>query len=242
MLRIAQITDLHLNEEGTEPLGLDNRARFLSVLNAARATQPDLYFLTGDFSMDKPDRAAIEWLREQLRDLGAPVHILSGNHDNTPMLREVFNYPNSTDDTLDYTFSLHDLDVIAMDSGAGEMRPNQLAWLQQQLIRASRPVLFIHHPPLPVGSRFMDRKHSLRNHQPLLDLLTSMEQPIPIFCGHCHAALCTKYRNLTINVAPPTSFFIDPLSEEFRQLDLPPAYQLIEYEDERYSVMPQYVM
>jgi len=240
-LLIAQLTDLHLGSTEALHLGLNNRRRFLNALAAARAHHPDLLFLTGDLSLRDPDPIACHWLAEQLRELGTPVYFLAGNHDDPRMLREIFQLPGALTQSLDYSFQREGLDIIALDTSMGELQPGQLAWLAQQLAVCNNPVIFMHHPPGKVGSAYMDQNHALRNAQPLLDILFADGRPIDIFCGHYHLALTTTLRNLTIHVAPPTSFSIDPRRSEFAFEALPPAYQLISWRDEQLAVMPRYL-
>lgn len=228
LLRIAQITDLHLGREGEHYMELDLRGRFLRVLEEAKANQPDLYAFTGDFSLNRPTQESVSWFKAQLTTLNAPYFVLAGNHDDRQMLRRTFHLKGAAKDSIDFVVHRRGQDLIVLDTSTGELQPSQLAWLQAQLGRGGQPVIFMHHPPLPLGTPFMDKNHGLRNYQPLLDILVTYQREIPIFCGHYHADLNATFQNLNIYVAPPTSFFINPKAEEFQQDDFSPAFQLIE--------------
>ncbi len=240
-MRIAQITDLHLTESPHTPfLGLDNHQRFLQVLAVAKALQPDAYVLSGDFSAQAPSLNSLYWLREQLRSLQAPWYLLAGNHDNRAMLRDVFSLPGSADAPLDYTFTVANQNLIAIDSSASELSPSQLIWLEEQLALPATIGLFIHHPPIPLGCAFMDRKHALKNSAALQAVLAKQPVAIPIFCGHYHTGTTATLHQMTVHACPPTSFHIDPMAESFVQRQLPPAFQLIRYEAGQLSVLPYY--
>lgn len=241
-MRIAQITDLHLTESPHTPfLGLDNHQRFLQVLAAAKALQPDAYVLSGDFSAQAPSRSSLLWLREQLQTLEAPYYLLAGNHDNSAMLREVFSLPGQADAPLDYTFTVADQRLVAIDSSAGELSPSQLVWLQDQLAKPATVGLFIHHPPILLGCAFMDLKHPLRNTAALQGILANQKKMLSIFCGHYHTGTTATHHRITVYACPPTSFHIDPMAESFVQRPLPPAFQLIRYESGQLRVLPCYV-
>lgn len=240
MLRIAQITDLHLGEPGEHYLDLDLRGRFRSVLKEAQRWEPDLYAFTGDFSLHDPTEESVLWLKEQIDALNTPYFILAGNHDDREMLRAIFRLKGAAADSIDFVFHLKGQDLVVLDTSSGELQPGQLAWLQGQLTRGGQPAIFMHHPPLPLGMPFMDNKHALRNFQPLLDILVTYQREIPIFCGHYHADLNASFHNLRIYVAPPTSFFINPQAEEFQQDFMKPGFQLIELEQGAAAVQSVY--
>lgn len=243
MLRIAQISDPHLGQANEIYLGLDNRQRFLNALNAARTHQPDAYFFMGDYSLHDPDLAVCKWMQEQIVDLDAPAFFLAGNHDDANLLKQAFPSLKelASNQTLDYTFRLSELDFIVIDTSQKILTKNQLIWLAKALQEAHNPVLLIHHPPLPLGIPFMDKKHLLQNHDEVLQLLLSYENTLQIFCGHCHSSVTRVHQNLRVNVAPPTSFYINPIASVFVQDDLPPAYQILSYKAGEFTIEPHYV-
>ncbi|MEM9837031.1 MAG: metallophosphoesterase [Bacteroidota bacterium] len=240
MLRIAQITDLHLGKADENYLNLDLRARFLRTLNAAVAAKPDLLFLSGDYSLHEPDEETVKWLFAQLNQRDIPYRVLAGNHDDRSMLRSIFRLPGSPDDTIDYNMSFGERDIIVLDTSSGELQPSQLAWLQGQLARGMNPMLFMHHPPFPLGVPFMDNKYPLQHPEPLLDILFTYNQQIPVFCGHYHVDINVKFNNLIVYVAPPTSFFISRTAQEFEQVKSAPGFQLIYVDAQEVQVESRY--
>ena len=220
--------------------GRDHRARFLQTLAEAKACAPDAFFFMGDYSLAEPDVEVIQWLKEQLSTIKQPIHWLAGNHDETAQLKSILNLSKGQADTLDYTAKIGHLDIIALDSSKKRLSTEQLVWLRRQLEVAQNPMLFIHHPPILMGAKFMDRRHALENHVDLTQILLDYGKPILVFCGHYHSALTATYRNVTVCVVPPTSFAISPTTEEFEYDSRPPAFQLLMYEKDRYTASVKY--
>lgn len=241
-MRILQITDLHLTESpGQNFLGLNNHDRLQRVLAAAAHLSPDAYVFSGDYSAQMPSRGSLLWLREQLQKITQPVYLLAGNHDDTPMLRSVFELSGQAAAPLDYTFQLGTAHFLALDSSQGELSATQLSWLQQQLTTQPIQAIFMHHPPMPLGCAFMDAKYPLKNTAPLQTILRGRGSLLPIFCGHYHTGLTATDGKLLVHSCPPVSFHIDPNAPDFQQRDLPAAFQLIQYEGGHFSVIPYYV-
>lgn len=240
LLKVAHITDLHLGEPDEIYLGLDHRQRLLSVLAEAAAQQPDFYVLGGDYSMHDPNPDACRWLKSQLDGLAAPYYLLAGNHDDTQQLAEIFEL-TLRNNYLEYVKETAHHRHIFLDSCKGTVTEEQMNWLGKQLDTDLALVLWMHHPPCPVGANFMDRKHSLRNWSPLMEQLESIGQAISVFTGHYHANLRFREGNVSINVCPPTSFYISPAAATFQQEHYAPAYQLVYFGENRELVVPRYV-
>ena len=104
---------------------------------------------------------------------------LSGNHDlGTPLVRALANEGRDADlraDLLDDQLDLGDWSIIAIDThvdGAegGYVAPAALARLREQLTRSDARFVIVvgHHPPLPIGTPWLD-KGCIRNGAELLD-------------------------------------------------------------------------
>lgn len=242
MFKVVHITDPHLGPAGELYAGLDNRARFLRVLGAARKHRPDLYVFGGDYSQNEPDLAACRWLKAQLDTINTPYCVLAGNHDDPDHLNDVFGL--SPERPLPrYRAHRRELDGrthFFLDSATGRIGETQLRWLGESLATAPRPVIWLHHPPALMESHFMDRKHALADAKALQKQLAP-HGLIPVLCGHYHANLRRTVANLLIHVCPPTSFYIDPTATSFRQEEYPPAYQLALFGNDREVVLPYYV-
>lgn len=241
MHKVAHITDLHLGSPGEQYLGLGLRERFLKVLASAKQHQPDFYVFGGDYSLHSPDAEACQWLCNQMTTLDRPYFILSGNHDQSAMLADIFGL-SLQEGQLRYTFHHKGTNHIFLDSSLGFVAGDQLRWLREQLQADQRNIIWMHHPPQLMGVPFMDLNHPLRQRAPLLEVFANHQKPLKLLCGHYHAALQLNHRNLQIHVAPPTSFFINTTCETFEQDDYPAGYQILLLgANDRSMVVPLYV-
>ncbi len=71
-------------------MGLDVNSRLQRVLEHAATSNPDAYFLTGDFCAQEPEQDIYHQLRVVLDKLGKPYYLTPGNHDDRGMLRNAF--------------------------------------------------------------------------------------------------------------------------------------------------------
>jgi DNA repair exonuclease SbcCD nuclease subunit len=241
MHKVAHITDLHLGSPGERYLGLALRERFLKVLASAKQQQPDFYVLGGDYSLRSPDAEACQWLCKEMNKLNCPYFILSGNHDKSCMLADIFGL-ELQGGQLRYAFQYKGINHLFLDSSLGFVAGDQLRWLRERLQPDQRSIIWMHHPPQLMGMPFMDLNHPLRQRAPLLEVFADHPRPLTLLCGHYHAALRLNHGKLQIHVAPPTSFFIDTTCETFEQDDYPAGYQILLLgSNDRSMVVPLYV-
>lgn len=210
-------------------MGLDVERRFAAVLEDARKMAPDAYFMTGDFCAHDPVAAVYRRLKAMLDRLDAPYHIIAGNHDDREMLRTTFGLSGAGASPIYYRQSIGGQPFLFLDTSPGLLEPIQLAWLARQLRRHPGADLIMHHPPVPLGVKFMDTKYPLRETDQLYDLLTGDGRRRRIYCGHYHSARVVTHRNLEVYLCPPTSFFIDPAADEFTLRERNPGYQYLEW-------------
>ncbi|MBC6994431.1 metallophosphoesterase [Neolewinella lacunae] len=230
-LRIVQITDLHLLPDGEELMRLDVNGRLLRVLRHAREYNPDAYFLTGDFCATLPRQEIYHAMRQMLDGLGKPYYITPGNHDDRAMLRNAFYLEGHGQEPIRGLVRVQDKNFLFLDTSRGFIDGEQVEWLEMALRQFPAAEIVMHHPPIPMGVRFMDHAYPLRETDQLLRVLTYDGHPRRVFCGHYHSGRTVAYRNLHVHLCPPTSFFIDPVAPEFQQIDLPPAYLQLEWND-----------
>ena len=231
-LRIAQLTDPHLLlPPGNQLMGLDTLDRFRRCLAAAVAARPAALFLTGDFCAQEPDPAVYAWLRPRLDETGLPYYLLAGNHDDRRALRQSFDLPGAGNEPIHYTTELAGHHFVCLDSSPGELDGDQLPWLDAQLRAHPAAFVFVHHPPAPLGVRFMDEHHPIRDGGALLRAL-SEHGPRHVFCGHYHAGRDVhRPDGITVHCCPPTSFHISPDPADFHLDPLAPAWRLLELTD-----------
>lgn len=223
-------------------MGQDVNARLDSVLTHALAHQPDAFFLTGDFCAAEPIQEIFHALRARLDRLNVPYYITPGNHDDRVMLRNAFYLEGHNYEPIRGLVRIKDHNFLFLDSSPGTVDGNQAEWLASALETYPDAAIVIHHPPVPMGVIFMDNTYPLRQTDKLLAVLTADNRPRRVFCGHYHSGRMVKWKNLEVHICPPTSFFINPDSHEFKQDMLPPGYLMLEWPNEGgFRVIQHYV-
>ena len=97
-LSILQITDLHIQPNLEDHfLGINTEHYFHRVLELAFSKEPsiDLILLTGDLAQD-PCLASYQRILNRLNAVNTPGIFLPGNHDDYPLMQQVFNTPKMT--------------------------------------------------------------------------------------------------------------------------------------------------
>ncbi|MDX1379687.1 MAG: metallophosphoesterase [Xanthomonadales bacterium] len=153
--RLLQVSDCHLlpGADGRYR-GLPALASLERVLEAGQRWRPDAWLFSGDLSEDASP-ASYDLLSESLRDIGADVLVLPGNHDDPEQLagrfpRGPWQGPCAVE--------AGGWRIVMMDSTvpgdpAGAFDTSQLDALDAELAGTRAPVLVaLHHQPLPVGS------------------------------------------------------------------------------------------
>lgn len=229
LLRIVQISDLHLLTPGELLMDLDVEERFRNVLRTAERYRPDALFLTGDCCAHEPNEEVYDRIRPLTDAFPAPLFTIPGNHDDRVMLRRAFPLPGAGDDPIHFHARIGSRDFIFLDTSEGMIDVDQLSWLEGMIRQFPAGDIVMHHPPLACGVEHMDAKYPLRNNGPLLDLLLEDGRQRRVFCGHYHSARAVAFQNLNVYLCPPTSFFIDPRGERFQLLHRPPGFHLLEW-------------
>ncbi len=231
MLKIAQITDLHIGQAGEDTYGVDVRQNFLSILADLRGHDPDHLVVSGDLCYRDGEPEIYHWIKEQLDHTGLPYELLSGNHDSPQMLAEAFSLEaDLTGGELFYTRNWKDHSVIFLDTTPGTLSDQQLEWLEGELAKLSgTAVIFMHHPPLLAGVQFMDQRHPLRNREAVCEVLHKYPAAIHIFTGHYHSEKSIQEQNIFVHITPACFFQISPFSNEFAVDHYRIGYRWIEW-------------
>jgi 3',5'-cyclic-AMP phosphodiesterase len=238
--RIIQITDLHLFADPTAELkGICTRERLERVLAALREelSRAELLIVTGDLAHDERLETYAA-LRELLADWFPRVRVLPGNHDDRGFMRQVFgDIVLAAGERNVFVESAGKWRLIGLDSQipvavAGELGLTQRGWLEEQLIASPQPtVLFLHHPPVGVGSSWLDEIR-LSDAPALWQLLDRFPQ-VKIFCtGHIHQEMMVRHSLTVVLTTPSTAVQFRPETESLVVDDLPPGYRILELEDD----------
>ncbi len=217
MPRIVQLTDSHVTARGRLWKGqVDTAARLKSLVAAVNALSADLVIHTGDVVEMGPlpeGPAEYDQAAQILAELRAPLRILPGNHDGRAAMRAAF--PDQVWEGapfLNLSLDLDGLHVIGLDSvvegqTSGAFPATQRNWLSGRL--DDRPTLiFLHHPPCPMGLPFMDG-FAFDGGEALAATLAGRDV-LQLACGHVHCDVAMHWAGTLVAAAEPSSVLIPP--------------------------------
>ncbi len=240
-MQICQLTDLHVRPVGkpanrvVETNVFTERAfRAVARLNP----RPDIVVITGDLTECGLDAEYANVARLIRKWLSMPVFVIPGNHDRRGNFREGLKHlPGVTTDPTYVQFAVEDyavrlvmLDTLVPGSGHGELRPEQLEFLDRTLAAApDKPTIIgMHHPPFVCGIAHMDRIN-LRNTEQFTAVIARHRQVERIICGHHHRPIVTRVAHAIASISPSVAHQVemsfdpqDPGAFNFE----PPAFQL----------------
>jgi Icc protein len=230
-LTVVQLSDTHLLASPTGALrGYATERLLRAVLGElSRASPgPDLLILTGDLVHDGSE-AGYQRLAHQVAGVGAPTTAwVPGNHDDPERMADVL-----AREGLPWTRSLRlgDWEHLFLSThlpGAdyGELAPGELEALAESLQGPGPPhlLVWLHHPPVPVGSRWLDAL-GLTNASALGDLLAGRGRVRGIVCGHIHQAFAGELAGIPVWGSPSTCMQFQPFTEELTFDTRPPGYR-----------------
>ncbi len=238
--RIAQITDTHIGKEGEYPYGVDVRANFMRILEDIGAFRPDLIVHTGDLVFRDPDAGIYRWIKRQLDRLSIPYYAISGNHDDSAVMKEVFALPGELRSGRWYAAMVKEgVQLLFLDSGVGDIDEGQLRWLGDRLHEGvDAHVVFIHHPVLEAGVPYMEANYRLANQEQLRKVLGRAEAEVYVFCGHYHVHRTSAQGRIHQHITPSCFFQIDAQREDFGIDHYRIGWRMIEWQE---GVLRHYV-
>lgn len=214
LIRIAQISDLHVKPKGALAYGrVDTAAaldRLVAALNAL-APAPDAIVATGDL-VDGGTAEEYAHLLELLAPLRPPLLVCPGNHDARAPLRAAFpGQAFAGTEAVNTMADIGGVRVALLDSSVpgrpeGHLDAETLAWLDAALTGAgARPALvFLHHPPFAAGIWHMDRQN-LTNAAELESVLARHANSRLVGCGHVHRFVATTLAGIPAMICPGAS-------------------------------------
>lgn len=236
---IAVIGDPHIPRASVDSLKLFQSDVFLErAVEDVNARSVDTVLFVGDLTMDGFDEE-YDRFDDVVEPLDVPWVAIPGNHDvwktyddhDSPPI-EVFE-ERYTPDGLPFTIEQGDLDVIALDSSSDEdvndthdglVSADQVAWLDDQLHRATNPIVTLHHALPSMLDQFKAYREAvdpdlgtppvLQDPEPLVDTLLEHDVQL-VLTGHLHIPSIAEIDSLREVNAPATSTF-------------PPAYLVLE--------------
>ncbi len=193
----------------------------------AQGWPADCAVVTGDLVHDD-SAAAYARFRDALSTLDMPVYCLPGNHDVPDLMREVCSVP-----PFSYCFTaeagnwlLAAVDSYLAGTAGGAITEAEMRRLTDA-VRASdaRHVLVcLHHPPVPMGSAWLDSV-GLENGEEFLQQLGESGRVRAIVFGHVHQAYDAYHDGIRVLATPSTCRQFLPNSDDFAVDTRPPAYR-----------------
>jgi len=229
--RLLQVTDPHLfGDESQTIYGVTTAVSFRKVLAEAFAPgtpRPDAILVTGDIA-DDHTAAAYANFRRALQPYGLPVYCLPGNHDEPDLMTGLVNSDGfQYGGTAEFgAWSAVFIDTHVHGRPEGRVIPAELARLEAALASfGERPVLVcLHHPPLPVGSAWLDGV-GLRNASEFLAVIERHPAVRVVLGGHVHQSFEQVQRGVLMLATPSTCAQFTPLTERCVMDLKPPGYR-----------------
>jgi len=230
---VLHLTDPHLFAEADG--SLRGRVTFDSlqeVLGHIRrsAWNADLVQVTGDIVQDYTREAYLRF-RDAMTALNKPVYCVPGNHDARSVMREVlgrepFYYCNSAEAGK---WLIAGVDSCIEGHAAGHVEESELDRLDRLIADtpADHVMVCLHHPPVAVGSTWLDEV-GLRNGEHFLQRVASSGKVRLVIFGHVHQAFEGGYKSMRILGTPSTCRQFALGSDSYSLDDNPPAYRRIE--------------
>ncbi len=230
---VLQITDMHLfsNPEQTL-LGVNTDASFNAVVDHINEhhADPDVILLTGDLSQDET-MPAYERIADKLKRFHCPKYWIPGNHDDSDYINKVFGRHNiqSQKHVIIDNWQFILLDSKKLNAVEGHLTDDQFILMEDAL--GSYPehhaMIFMHHQPLPVGSRWLDNL-MLTNADAFWDAIDPFHNIRAVICGHVHQEHEARRGNVMFYSTPSTCFQFTRNSDPFGVEPLMPGYRAIE--------------
>ena len=207
---IFQLSDPHIGATWADG---DPVAGLRAAVEAARRLpdDPDAVLMSGDLADNAAD-GEYELVHGLLAQLGAPVYVLPGNHDDRDTLRRHFDLPGETGTPVQYTADLGPLRLVVLDSTRpgevrGELDADRLTWLDTELgVAPDRMTLVaLHHPPVSTGIAAWDEIGLPADDRRALGaVLQRHPQVRRVVAGHVHRAIAGELSGRAVLAVPST--------------------------------------
>jgi Icc protein len=232
-LRVLHLTDPHLFADLYGELrGTVTADSLQSVIDhySVAGWRAHRVLVTGDLIHDD-SAEAYERFRDLLLPLKLRIHCIPGNHDVRDLMRPVCERPPFSycawEEIGDWL--LIGLDSCLSGEAGGAVSKDELDRLSDVVVRsaAKHIMVFLHHPPIPMGSKWLDSV-GMANGEEVLERLRTLKRVRALVFGHVHQEYDDVYEGIRILATPSTCRQFKPGSEKFAVDDKPPAYRHIE--------------
>lgn len=192
--------------------------------------QADIAVVTGDLIQDDSPGAYVHF-RDMLSELEIPVHCVPGNHDIRALMRSALAEP-----PFHYCASIElgEWLVVGIDSCINEYAGGSVSEAEFERLdtaieqsAAQHVMVCLHHPPVAMGSRWLDTVGLDNGEETLQRLSASGKVRLAVF-GHVHQDHDAEYAGIQIIATPSTCSQFAVGSDEFAIDDNPPAYRRLQ--------------
>lgn len=185
--------------------------------------------ITGDLIQDGSPEA-YERFRDLLLPLNLRMHCVPGNHDVRNLMQAVCVRPPFSYCAKEeiHNWLLLGLDSCISNDAGGEIGLEEIERLERiaSHSNASHIAIFLHHPPVPLGSTWLDTVR-MRNGEELLAKLQAIGKVRLLVFGHVHQPYDAEHNGIRIVGTPSTCRQFEPGSDDFAVDERPPAYRRI---------------
>ena len=231
-VRVLHVTDPHLFGDAESSLrGTVTHASLSAVIDDIRQRDwpADFVAMTGDLIQDDT-AAAYDRFRELMAPMDLPVYCVPGNHDVRPLMRQALAAPpfHYCASVRKGNWLITGIDSCLDGDAAGRISDRELQRLADILSTtdAEHVAVCLHHPPLPVGSLWLDQV-GLQNGDEFLRLASDAGLVRAALFGHVHQEFDEQHGSIRIIGTPSTCRQFQPGSDDFALDDNPPAYRQV---------------
>ena len=229
ILKIGQLSDIHIGENEELVQGIDVRANFEHALNSESMSGLDLLVLSGDLANEEAEPGGYRFVADRIAKLDVPVCIIPGNHDHVEVMQRFFDIEVHGGKCF-YRYDIAGRSMFFLDSACGTVSQEQLEWLKDEVPKVDGEVLlFMHHPPCFCNHRFMDMRYYLKNMLEVQETLSGFKNLHHVFCGHYHHEFELRMGEIEVHVAPSTQMQIDPNKPYFNLKSTKPGWRVIKW-------------
>lgn len=212
-IRLLLLSDCHLfGSKDRELFGVNTCHTLTRVCREAVRESPDiaLTIVTGDISEDGTARS-YRLFREITKDLPRPVIWMKGNHDDFSVIPHEIAQEKLKTSWTDGGWKLIFLDTSIPGRDEGELGPGETDRLRAFLEsgKGSHILIFQHHPPVEVGSAFIDLL-GLQNREPWWELVGRYGEVKGVVSGHVHNHYDLVVNGIRLLTVPSTAMQFKP--------------------------------
>ena len=186
--------------------------------------------MTGDVIQDDT-AAAYDRFVALMEPLGLPVYCVPGNHDVRGLMQEALSRPpfRYCESVTIGNWLMTGIDSCLSGDAGGRISDEELDRLETILGQstAEHIAICLHHPPLPMNSKWLDQV-GLRNAGDFLNLIARSGKVRATLFGHVHQDFDRSHGAIRIIGTPSTCRQFKPGSADFALDEQPPGYRRVE--------------